>query len=190
MVRLGLHHGARDMQISAIKVGKRCRHSMGDIASLVTSIAEVGLLHPVVVDCSGRLIAGERRLNACIELGWTKIPATVVDLAEIRKGELAENAERKDFLPSEIYAISQALEPTAKAEARERQREAGRKKLVESFHKLARRATASVSLLASPVAQSKKSALSAKPQNLTRSSSASCWTTWTAAEKSTALIFV
>jgi hypothetical protein len=33
--------------------------------------------------------------------GWRSIPATVVDLKDIVKGEFAENAMRKDFLPSE-----------------------------------------------------------------------------------------
>jgi ParB-like chromosome segregation protein Spo0J len=35
--------------ISEIKIGKRHRHDMGDIASLAQSITEIGLLHPVVV---------------------------------------------------------------------------------------------------------------------------------------------
>lgn len=46
---------------------------------------------------------------------------TEVDLAEIVRGELAENAERKDFLPSEIDAIRRTLEPVEKAAARERE---------------------------------------------------------------------
>jgi ParB-like chromosome segregation protein Spo0J len=122
----GFNHGARDVRISAIKVGRRSRHDMGDISGLARSISEVGLLHPVVITPSGRLIAGERRLKACIELGWKSIPVTVVDLSEIRRGELAENCERKNFLPSEIDAIRLALEPSAKAEARERQRQGGK----------------------------------------------------------------
>ena len=45
---------------------------------------------------------------------------TVVDLAEIVRGELAENADRKDFLPSEIEAIRRALLPKEKEAAKER----------------------------------------------------------------------
>ena len=37
------------------------------------------------------------------------------------RGELAENAERKDFLPSEIDAIRRMLEPVEKAAAKARQ---------------------------------------------------------------------
>ena len=37
------------------------------------------------------------------------------------RGEYAENAIRKDFLPSEAVAIKRALEPAAKEEAKKRQ---------------------------------------------------------------------
>jgi ParB/RepB/Spo0J family partition protein len=120
--------------IAKIRVGARHRRDMGDIAGLARSIAELGLLHPVVVRPDGRLIAGERRLRACRQLGWTEIPVTVVDLAEITRGELAENADRKDFLPSEIEAIRRALEPTEKAAAKARQ--GARTDLVENFHEV------------------------------------------------------
>ena len=45
---------------------------------------------------------------------------TIVDLAEIVRGEFAENAEREDFLPSEIEAIRRALLPKEKEAAKER----------------------------------------------------------------------
>ena len=57
--------------ISDIRVGPRHRRDHGDLAGLAASIAEVGLLHPVVVRDDGTLIAGERRLRACQQLGWT-----------------------------------------------------------------------------------------------------------------------
>lgn len=108
-------------RIDAIRVGVRHRRDLGDLASLAKSIGEVGLLHPIVVRRDGRLIAGERRLEAFKLLGRTEIPATVVDLEEIARGELAENADRKDFLPSEIDAIRRALEPREKAAAKARE---------------------------------------------------------------------
>jgi ParB-like chromosome segregation protein Spo0J len=37
---------------------------MGDIDSLAQSMADIGLLHPVVVTPKGTLIAGERRRRA------------------------------------------------------------------------------------------------------------------------------
>jgi N6-adenosine-specific RNA methylase IME4 len=103
--------------IGDITVGKRHRRDMGDLDALAKSITLVGLLHPIVIDSQCTLIAGERRLRACAEiLGWAKIPVTVIDLKEIVRGELAENADRKDFLPSEIEAIRRALAPAIAAE--------------------------------------------------------------------------
>jgi hypothetical protein len=51
-----------------------------------------------------------------------------VNLADIVRGEFAENSERKDFLPSEIDAIRRAMEPKEKAAAKERMKKGGRGK--------------------------------------------------------------
>jgi len=106
-----------------IKIGSRFRKDMGDIESLAKSIAEIGMLHPVVVSEDGTLIAGLRRLMAWRMLGRPddKIPMTVVPLKEIAKGEFAENTFRKDFSPSEAWAVYQALKPIEEATAKERQ---------------------------------------------------------------------
>ena len=115
------------MAVSAITVGARHRQDMGDLAPLAMSIEEIGLLHPIVVSPAGELIAGERRLRACSDrLGWSEVPVTVVDLADIVLGEVAENTERKDFLPSEIDAIRRALEPNERAAAKERMSDGGK----------------------------------------------------------------
>jgi N6-adenosine-specific RNA methylase IME4 len=106
--------------IADITVGARHRRELGDIASLAASIADVGLLHPIVIRPDGVLIAGERRLEAYRLLGRSEIPVTEVNLAEIARGELAENAARKDFLPSEIEAIRRALAPVERAAATSR----------------------------------------------------------------------
>jgi ParB family transcriptional regulator, chromosome partitioning protein len=108
--------------ISKIVIGERHRRHLGNINALAANIGELGLLHPVVVRRDGLLVAGERRLEACKRLGWRSIPATVIDLKDIVKGEFAENAMRKDFLPSEVEAIRRALEPYEKAAAQRRMR--------------------------------------------------------------------
>ena len=54
--------------VAEIIVGTRHRRDMGDLASLSRSIADVGLLHPIVVTPDSRLIAGERRLRACTSM--------------------------------------------------------------------------------------------------------------------------
>ena len=114
------------LPISKIRVRSRYTKNLGDIASLAASIKELGLLHPIVIRPDGRLIAGERRLAACKKLGWKSIPVTVIDLKEVVRGEFAENAFRKDFLPSEIDAIRRAIEPIERKAAKERQRQHGR----------------------------------------------------------------
>jgi N6-adenosine-specific RNA methylase IME4 len=106
--------------IADIIVGKRHRRDLGDIAGLAASMAEPGLLQPIVIRPDGTLIAGERRLRAAELLGWRKIPVTVVDLDAVVKGEYAENAYRKNFLPSEIDSIRRDMEPLEKAAAKER----------------------------------------------------------------------
>jgi ParB family chromosome partitioning protein len=99
----------------------RHRRDMGDINSLAASIADLGLLHPIVIHPDGTLIAGERRLRAAQQLGWREIPVHVVDLDAMVKGEFAENAVRKDFTISEAVAIKRALGPIEQTAARERQ---------------------------------------------------------------------
>ena len=72
------------------------------------------------------LIAGQRRLEACRRLGWTEVPVHVVALDEVVRGEWAENANRENFLPSEIDAIRRALLPAVKEAAVERMSEGAR----------------------------------------------------------------
>jgi N6-adenosine-specific RNA methylase IME4 len=119
--------------LAEICVGTRTRKDNGDIEALARSIDANGLMHPIVITPAGSLIAGRRRM-----LAWplTKfrdqgIPVRVLDLDQITRGEFAENADRKDFLPSEIDAIRRALEPIERAAAKERQ--GSRNDLRESF---------------------------------------------------------
>ncbi len=109
------------MKIDQIQVGFRYRRELGDVRALADSIAEVGLLHPVVVTPEGRLIAGQRRLEACRLLAWNEVPVTIVDLFQAARGEAHENFVRKDLLPSEIVALKRAIEPLERRKARERQ---------------------------------------------------------------------
>jgi hypothetical protein len=106
--------------IADIRIGRRHRRDLGDVDQLAASIAAVGLLHPIVIEADGTLIAGQRRLEACKLLGWTEVPVTVVALDNIVRGEFAENTARKDFTLSEAVAIKRALEPVEKAAAKTR----------------------------------------------------------------------
>ncbi len=113
------------MRIASIRIGKRHRQQVGDVRSLAASIERLGLLHPIVVDGGGRLVAGARRLAAVRSLGWHDVPVRVVrnisDAADALRAERDENTERKGFLPSELVSIARALEPLERAEAKGRQ---------------------------------------------------------------------
>jgi ParB family chromosome partitioning protein len=73
-----------------------------DLAQLKASLATHGLLQPVVVRPNGtgfQLIAGERRLRAAREAGWTEIPVRIVDFndQQIFEAALIENLQRSDL---------------------------------------------------------------------------------------------
>ena len=97
----------------------RIRQDIGDFADLQQSIAEVGLINPILVDEQDRLIAGYRRLSACRNLGWKEIEVNVVELEDdelkMLEAEAAENMFRKDFTPDEILAIQKRREEIEEA---------------------------------------------------------------------------
>lgn len=111
--------------IEAIKIGERHRKDFGDLTSLARAIDAEGLLQPIAITPDNVLIGGERRLRAwqLTRFRDQEIPVHVVDLDEIVRGEWSENANRKDFTPSELVAIKRALEPKFKAEAAARMTE-------------------------------------------------------------------
>ena len=108
------------VKVSQVEIGDRFRQDLGDIDSLANSISDLGLLHPIVVTQDLDLIAGRRRLEAFKLLGREEIPATILDMDEIWRGELHENRERKDFTVSEWVAVKRVLEPEIADEARKR----------------------------------------------------------------------
>lgn len=112
--------------ISKIRVGTRFRKELGDVQSLARSIAEVGLLQPIVVTEDLQLIAGQRRLEACKLLGWKDIPASVINIRQILLGEFYENTARKGFSPSEMIAIKNALDPMLEEEVKKAKSEGGK----------------------------------------------------------------
>ena len=76
------------------------------LEELVSSIKQAGLLQPIVVrrangGSSYELIAGERRLRACQQLGWERIPAVQRDADDRTLLTLAliENLQRDDLSP-------------------------------------------------------------------------------------------
>jgi ParB family chromosome partitioning protein len=106
--------------ISSIQVGRRHRRDLGNLDSLAASIAELGLLQPIVIKPNDELVAGQRRFEACKLAGLIEVPVHVIDIDAIVRGEFAENTFRKDFTLSEAVAIKRALEPLERAEAKQR----------------------------------------------------------------------
>ncbi len=79
-----------------------------ELHELQKSLQRNGLLQPVTVRPAPKgkgfeLIAGERRLRAAANLGWTEIPAVVRDLTdqEVLTLALVENLQRSDLTPIE-----------------------------------------------------------------------------------------
>jgi ParB/RepB/Spo0J family partition protein len=92
------HH----IEITSIAVSReqRQRRDLVAIDELADSIRRLGLIHPIVITRDRVLVAGERRLTACIALGWTAIPAQYTDEVEhhvLRAIELEENIKRRDI---------------------------------------------------------------------------------------------
>lgn len=93
------------------------RSTMGDLAELVASIREKGVLEPILVrprpglemeeeEPAGvlyRIISGERRYRASQEAGLYEVPVIEMDVSEQEALEIAliENLQRKDLTPFE-----------------------------------------------------------------------------------------
>jgi N6-adenosine-specific RNA methylase IME4 len=87
------------LKIGEIKVPKKRLRPLGDIAALVESIGQVGLINPITVTDEFRLISGLHRLEACRQLGHATILACVVPLDEVHAeiAEIDENLIRNDL---------------------------------------------------------------------------------------------
>jgi ParB family chromosome partitioning protein len=78
------------------------RQAMGDLSELMASIAEKGVIEPIVVRVRGgryQIIAGERRYQASVQVGLKELPVVVrdVDDGEVLELALVENLQRKDL---------------------------------------------------------------------------------------------
>ncbi len=78
------------------------RQVMGDLSELMASIAEQGILEPLVVRQRGtrfQIVAGERRYQAAVQVGLRELPVVIRDVDETEMLELAliENLQRKDL---------------------------------------------------------------------------------------------
>jgi ParB family chromosome partitioning protein len=82
------------------------RQVMGDLSELIASIAEKGIIEPLVVRQRGdrfQIVAGERRYQASVQVGLRDLPVVIRDADDTEMLELAliENLQRKDLTPFE-----------------------------------------------------------------------------------------
>lgn len=101
------------VKISEIKEGTRYRKEFGDLASLVESVREKGIIQPITLSTDLTLLAGQRRLKAAKEAGLTTIPALIREIkgeVDLREIELIENVARLDFSYSERAALVKAID--------------------------------------------------------------------------------
>jgi len=99
--------------IKDIKIKKRVRKDLGDLSALKESLKLYGLMNPITLNKKYELIAGERRLQAAKQLGWTTINANIIDnLSEIEQLEieLEENNQRREFTDAELMEGYKRLE--------------------------------------------------------------------------------
>lgn len=78
----------------------RQRRELKNIPELAESIRAQGLINPLTVTREGRLVAGERRLTAVKQLGWSAVPIQFVDETsedQLHLIELEENIKRVDI---------------------------------------------------------------------------------------------
>lgn len=114
------------VHIESVRVVDRHRWDLGDLQPLADSIADLGLLNPITLTRDARLIAGQRRLEACRLLGWAEVPVrfadSLDDAVKLLHAERDENVCRKEMLPSELAALGDALYAIEAERAKERQR--------------------------------------------------------------------
>ena len=102
-----------EMDPSLIKVKEglpRVRTDLGKIDELANSILKFGQLQPIVINRENQLVAGGRRLAACIVAGIKAKVCYVdaVDPLRMREMELEENVQRKDLTaPEAILAMDE-----------------------------------------------------------------------------------
>lgn len=112
------------VDIEKIIVKDRIRKDFGDIKELAEDIQANGLINPPVVNKEYHLLAGERRLRACKELGWKQVEVRMMDTRDAEHElnvEISENDVRKGFTKSERVDYMKRLLRIEQAKAKERQ---------------------------------------------------------------------
>ncbi len=107
----------KQVKISKINKNRHQPRSFIDnkgLEDLIASIKNDGLLQPILLkkrEDSFELIAGERRLRACIALNYEEIPAIILDVSDNKLLQLAlvENIQRENLNSIEEANAYQAM---------------------------------------------------------------------------------
>ena len=103
------------VNIDDIKVSSRLRKIDRDkVDDLITSIKEIGLLHPIIIDNNNNLLAGWHRLEAHKVIGYKYIECKKVNLSEQKKllVEIDDNLTHNDLSiieKSEHIALKESI---------------------------------------------------------------------------------
>jgi ParB family chromosome partitioning protein len=108
---------------------------MGDLSELMASVAEKGIIEPLIVRQRGgrfQIIAGERRYHAAVQVGLRELPVVVreADDAEVMELALVENLQRKDLTPFEEADALQQLAQKCRYTHEDMARKLGRSRTV------------------------------------------------------------
>jgi ParB family chromosome partitioning protein len=114
-----LDHPSWDVKIAPISdirvdAQPRVTFDEDELAELAASIDQIGLLQPLIARLADDrlvLVSGERRLRACVALGWTEVPVVVMGLnpQEAMVAALVENVQRVELNPLEEAATYRTL---------------------------------------------------------------------------------
>ncbi|TFH14032.1 MAG: hypothetical protein E4H02_10670 [Lentisphaerales bacterium] len=95
-----------EMNIDNIVSKRPCRMSGEDLSALENSIKRLGILFPIMVNQRNILLSGTRRLQACRNIGMTRIPVlrVNVDAAGTQAAEIKsdENLCRSPYTTEEL----------------------------------------------------------------------------------------
>ncbi|MCE9500272.1 MAG: ParB/RepB/Spo0J family partition protein [Leptospira sp.] len=111
------HSNLREIKISEIKTNPnqpRKSFSHDSILELAETIKQHGVIQPIIVkknENGYELVSGERRVRACKEAGFIKIPAIIKNYTEPESIEIAiiENIQRENLNPIEEAQAYQNL---------------------------------------------------------------------------------
>jgi ParB family transcriptional regulator, chromosome partitioning protein len=111
------------------------RQVMGDLSELMASVAEKGVIEPLIVRQRGgryQIIAGERRYHAAVQVGLRELPVIVREADDVEMMELAliENLQRKDLTAFEEAEALQQLAQKCRYTHEDMARKLGRSRTV------------------------------------------------------------